>query len=285
MGLGATAWAALAAIGSMLAAIVSAGTALYLHRASGARIKAFTQTGLLRREGLYPDSERQVGRMFHSRTGQPVDGLEVLVVTVVNVGRTAATVGQPGFAAFEAWWSRRRLLSLVVSTSKPGVALLTQPLQLEGVSTDERVRIEPNDQVDFIYDRWGLFPAFADDGERPPKWHHVAGMVPFASEGHVRFQSAATTRGTTFREFAYWYVVADALTPSARDAKSTNALTLDEAFDVADSLVTSEDGTANITRAKLASAYERCGREAAKGRADRAYEAFQAAGFARSNRA
>lgn len=177
LGLDATAWAAVAAIGALLAALASTVTSLLTHHATGARPRVTVRIASLT-DGVLQQRAVWTKEPGHWDQG----GLQGVLVQIENGGRTALTAHAPVFELRDAWTSRRRWHRRL---RRQLHTIGTQTLPFRGLTTADRVRVEPHDSVTYFVELAPLFGRPGEDGFQPRDWHHARVRVPIAGRRDV----------------------------------------------------------------------------------------------------
>lgn len=170
----ATAWAAVAALGSFAAALVTLAVAIINHRLTGAR-------PTIRLEYVAIDpftvSRLRVGASLPKGIPWPEAGLECIAVRIENRGRVALTVQTPRFEMLPSWRNWRRWRPRFAYTTT------TTPYPVEGAVIKPRVRIKPYDVAEYVLE---IAPLFVERSFGRPRhlreWKYVRVRVPVAGQ-------------------------------------------------------------------------------------------------------
>ena len=245
LGIDATGWAAIAAIGSLLAAVATFGTAIFLHRAQGARPRLIVRLAVLDEAVTYTRTPVKRETLANGGTRWPSGCVEAISVRIENKGRTPLTASRPVFQILAPWWHPQRWL-LAVRWKRWEIGMAAFPGV--GLETAQRVRVEPHDYAEFMLDARPLMasPQRPADG-RPRRWHHVRVRVKVAgrrdavarrmtldlSPGQIQFSG----QPETLRDFVRRYYMRNALLQGKSDAPEDTSNGLMSASTLANMIV------------------------------------------------
>ncbi|MFE5339889.1 hypothetical protein ACFQ80_06690 [Isoptericola sp. NPDC056578] len=219
LGVDATGWAAVAAIGSLFAALATLITALVIHRATGARPRISVQLSVISDGVTFHRAAARSSSQQDKPRWPPTTGVEAITVRVENKGRTPLTASTPRFEILAPLWHKDRWWG---ASRRKRWEIGTYAFAGEGVVTGDRVRVEPHDYAEYLLDARPLMasPHRPPDG-RDRRWHHlrvrvrvagrrdaVARWTPlFLTPGQSQFSGSPET----FRQFVRRYFMRDAL--------------------------------------------------------------------------